>query len=406
MNQFNPFSLKTFFINRLSQGLLTQRKKQKQTQTKNKPVTVNIIAAVSILFLTSNFVSAAEAQTESGPVPTPVKTAQSKAGSENSTLIDSKISFAEYIENIKKEALKKGYSQSLLDSSFAQVKFYQRAVKADRSQPEIVETLDTNLPKRVTEWKIKRARKMFKKHRELLIDIGEKYSVQPRFIVALWGLETNFGRIMGNYNIISALSTLAYEGRREVFFKKQLWAALTILDQGHVTIDNMKGSWAGAMGQNQFMPISFTSYAVDGDGDGKIDIWNNQADVFSSMANYLKKEGWNDELTWGRQVKLPKDFDTSLAIPKNTGSRKNWLKAWRKTEKPLAQWQALGIRRSDGTNLPRVDIKAALVFPDDANGRVYLAYNNYKTLMHWNLSYYFVSSVGLLSDRIKFPPVQ
>jgi len=317
-----------------------------------------------------------------------------------------KISFADYIIAIKKEALVKGYSQSLIDSSFAKVKFHQRAIKADRSQPEKIETLDTYLPKRVPDWKIKRARNMFKKHKKLLINIGNEYGVQPRFIVALWGLETNFGRIMGNYNVISALSTLAYEGRREVFFKKQLWAALTILAEGHIKIEAMKGSWAGAMGQNQFMPTSFVSYAVDGDGDGKKDIWSNQADVFSSMANYLKKEGWNDDLTWGRQVKLPKDFDTSLAIPKNTGSRKKWLKAWTRTEKSLAQWQALGVRRSDGTNLPKVDIKAALVFPDDKNGRVYLAYDNYKSLMHWNLSYYFVSSVGHLSDRIKFPPVQ
>ncbi|MCW8833945.1 MAG: lytic murein transglycosylase, partial [Colwellia sp.] len=192
---------------------------------------------------------------------------------------------------------------------------------------------------------------------------------------------------------------------REAFFKKQLWAALTILDEGHIKIDNMKGSWAGAMGQNQFMPTSFLAYAVDGNGDGKKDIWQNQVDIFASMANYLKKEGWNDELTWGRQVKLPQNFDNSLAIPKNTGSRKKWLKAWSTSEKTLAEWQALGVRRTDGTNLPNVDIKAALVFPDDENGRAYLAYDNYKSLMHWNLSYYFVSSVGHLSDRIKFPPI-
>lgn len=317
-----------------------------------------------------------------------------------------KIEFDEYIKTLKSEALTKGFEQSLLDSSFANVKFHQRAVKADRSQPETIETLDTYLPKRVPDWKVKKARVMFKKHQELLIEIGNKYGVQPRFIVALWGLETNFGRIMGNYDVISALSTMAYEGRREAFFKKQLWAALTILEQGHITIDNMKGSWAGAMGQNQFMPTSFIAYAVDGDGDGKKDIWGNQADVFSSMANYLKREGWNDEITWGRQVKLPHNFDLSLAIPKNTGSRKKWLKAWEQREKTLAQWQDLGIRRSDGTNLPNVDIKAALIFPDDEKGRVYLAYDNYKSLMHWNLSYYFVSSVGHLSDRIKFPPIQ
>lgn len=314
--------------------------------------------------------------------------------------------FADYVVKLKAEALSQGFSQELIDDSFANIKFHKRAVKADRSQPENVETLDTYLPKRVPKWKVDKARALYKEHQVLLKQIGEKYQVQPRFIVALWGLETNFGSFTGGYNVISALSTLAYEGRREAFFKKQLMAALTILDEGHIRAENMKGSWAGAMGQNQFMPTSFLSYAVDGDGDGKKDIWHNQADIFSSMANYLQKEGWSDELTWGRQVKLPKDFDYNLAIPKNTGSRKNWLKAWSKTEKTLAQWQELGVRRADGTNLPVVDIKAALVFPDDENGRVYLAYDNYKSLMHWNLSYYFVSSVGHLSDRIKFPPIK
>ncbi len=317
-----------------------------------------------------------------------------------------KPTFAEYIQALKTEAKTKGYSDKIIESSFANVKFHKRAIKADKSQPEKVETLDTYLPKRVPNWKINRARDLYKKHEKLLTTVGEKYGVQPRFIVALWGLETNFGKIMGNYNVISALSTLAYEGRREVFFKKQLWAALTILEEGHIKINDMKGSWAGAMGQNQFMPTSFLSYAVDGDGDGKKDIWTNKTDVFSSMANYLKKEGWNDDLTWGRQVKLPANFDTKLAIPKNTGSRSKWLKAWARTEKTLSEWQKLGVRRADGTNLPNANVTAALVFPDDANGRAYLAYDNYKSLMHWNLSYYFVSSVGHLSDRIKFPPIK
>lgn len=319
---------------------------------------------------------------------------------------ETKTKFELYIVNLKQEAQLKGFSSELIESSFANVEFHQRAVKADRNQPEKVETLDTYLPKRLPNWKIQRARQKYKEHEALLVQVAADYGVQPRFIVALWGLETNFGKIMGNYNVISALSTLAFEGRREAFFKKQLWAALQILEEGHIDIANMKGSWAGAMGQNQFMPTSFVAYAVDGDGDGKKDIWGNQADVFASMANYLKREGWNDEITWGRQVKLPDNFDISLAIPKNTGSRKNWLKAWAKSEKTLAQWQALGVRRTDGTSLPNVDVKAALIFPDNEKGRAYLGYNNYKSLMHWNLSYYFVSSVGHLSDHIKFPPIE
>ncbi|GAA6205784.1 MULTISPECIES: lytic murein transglycosylase [Thalassotalea] len=317
----------------------------------------------------------------------------------------SQAGFEQYVVELKKEAQEKGYSEDFIEQSFSHVKFHQRAVAADRNQPEKVETLDTYLPKRVPQWKVDKARSQYKEHLGILEKVSEQYNVQPRFIVALWGLETNFGKIMGNYNVISALTTLSYEGRREAFFKKQLWAALTILQEGHITIEAMKGSWAGAMGQNQFMPTSFLAYAVDGDGDGKKDIWGNLHDVFASMANYLKKEGWNDALTWGRQVKLPANFDVNLAIPKNTGSRKNWLKAWSNREKSLSEWQALGVRRADGTNLPLVNVKAALVFPDDEKGRVYLAYDNYKSLMHWNLSYYFVSSVGHLSDRIKFPPI-
>jgi len=318
-----------------------------------------------------------------------------------------KATYKQYVEQLKKQALEnKKFDKAIVEQAFSQITFYKRAVKADRSQPEKVETLDTYLPKRLPKWKIEKARKLFKQHHTLLTKIGEKYGVQPRFIIALWGLETNFGKYTGHFNVVSALATLAYEGRREAFFKKQLWAALQILSEGHISPKKMIGSWAGAMGQNQFMPTSFLAYAVDGDGDGKKDIWTDTTDVFASIANYLKQEGWNDELTWGRQVKLPADFETSLAIPKNTGSRKKWLAAWKQREKSLAQWQSLGVRRTDGTNLPVVDIKAVLVFPDDVHGRAYLAYNNYKSLMHWNLSYYFVSSVGHLADSIKFPPIK
>ena len=183
----------------------------------------------------------------------------------------SEAGYEKYVVTLKSEALTRGYDDEFVKRAFSKIKFHARAVKADRSQPENVETLDTYLPKRVPDWKVKKARAMYKKHLPLLTEIGKKYSVQPRFIVALWGLETNFGKIMGNYNVISALTTLAYEGRREVFFKKQLWAALNIIQQGHISVENMKGSWAGAMGQNQFMPTSFVDYAVDGDGDGKED---------------------------------------------------------------------------------------------------------------------------------------
>ncbi|WP_371190262.1 lytic transglycosylase domain-containing protein [Thalassotalea ponticola] len=317
-------------------------------------------------------------------------------------LTDGKISFEQYIVELKQEAKQKGFSDALIEQSFADVTYHKRAVKADRNQPEVVETLETYLPKRVPDWKVNKAKEMMKKYQSELNEVGKKYGVQPRFIVSLWALESNFGKITGNFDVISALSTMAYDGRREAFFRAQVFDALTILQQGHISKENMKGSWAGAMGHNQFMPSSFLSYAADGDGDGKKDIWTNTSDVFASIANYLSQVGWNDDITWARQVTLPPAFDNALAIPQRTGGRKPWLKHWARTEKPLAQWQALGVRRYDGGDLPNVDINAALVFPDGEQGRAYLAYDNYKTLMHWNTSYYFVTSVGHLADRIKF----
>lgn len=312
--------------------------------------------------------------------------------------------FEQYVEGLKKQALEKGFSQEFVDSTFANVELYKRAIKADKNQPEKVETLETYLPVRVSDWKVNKAKEMMKLHHDELQKVSKEYGVQPRFIVALWGLESNFGAITGNYNVISALSTLAYEGRRESFFTRELMNALTIIDEGHIKAEDMKGSWAGAMGHNQFMPSSFLAYAADGDGDGKKDIWNNTTDVFASIAKYLKSVGWDDSITWARQVQLPEDFDYSLAIPQNTGGRSNWLKAWKRTEMSLDDWQKAGVRRFNGQDLPKVDITAALVFPDGEKGRAYLAYDNYKCLMHWNLSYYFVTSVGHLADRIKFNP--
>lgn len=318
---------------------------------------------------------------------------------------ETEISFADYVENLKTEALAKGYSKALIEDSFSKVRYHKKAVKADRNQPETIETLETYLPKRVPDWKVERAQDMMDKYHDELVSVGKQFGVQPRFIVALWGLESNFGKITGNFNVVSALTTLAYDGRREAFFKKQLWDALTILEQGHITNEDMKGSWAGAMGHNQFMPSSFLAYAADGDFDGKKDIWNNTSDVFASIANYLKKVGWDNDITWARQVKLPENFDYKLAIPQNTGGRSPWLKQWSKTEMKLSDWQKAGVRKFDGSDLPQVDITAALVFPDGEEGRAYLAYDNYKSLMHWNLSYYFVTSVGHLADKIKFSKV-
>lgn len=296
------------------------------------------------------------------------------------------VSFEQYVVNLQTEARAQGISDQTVQAAFADVKFIERAVKNDRNQPEFKLTLDTYLPKAVPEWKVKQAQRLYRQHYALLQQVGKQYGVQPRFIVALWGIETNFGKLTGKYSLISSLTTLAYEGRREAFFKKELFAALRIIEQGHATPDSLKGSWAGAMGQVQFMPSSFLNFAVDQDGDGRKDLWHSLPDVFGSAAHYLQQHGWQDEQTWARRVRVPTGLDDQLL--------------GLTISKPVAQWQALGVRNLDGSALPAVGQTASLVMPDDREGRAYLAYDNYKALMGWNRSNYFVVAVGYLADRI------
>lgn len=305
----------------------------------------------------------------------------------SSVFAASESDFNAYVKSLKNEALEQGISSTLLDRAFNDITFRPTAVKADKNQPEKKITLDDYIISRVPDWKAEQAVQKYQSNKKLLDQIGEEYGVQPRFIVALWGNESNFGKLQGSYSVLSALASLAYEGRREALFKKNFFAALTILDQGHISIDSFKGSWAGAMGQTQFMPISFLTYAVDYDGDGKKDIWGTPADVFASIANYLSSEGWDDSGTWGRQVRLTQE------VPISGLSKANM--------RPLSYWQEQGVRRFDGSDLPKVDVKASLIMPDGESGRIYLVYNNFHTLMKWNRSSYFGVSVGYLSERIK-----
>ena len=312
--------------------------------------------------------------------------------------------FRLYVQGLKAEAEQQGYPKALVDEVFSQLTFHPHVVVADKGQPEFVETLDTYLPKRVDAYRIKTARAAYQTYQAELTQLTKQYGVPGRFIIALWGLESSFGRITGNYSVPSALATLAYEGRREAFFRKEFFLALDILREGHVSFDAMKGSWAGAMGHTQFMPSAFMKYAQDGDGDGHKDIWTNRKDAFASIANYLKTEGWQAGQNWGRQVQLPKNFDYSRVIPKGSRDRAQWLEWWQQRELPVQQWAKLGLKNADGRPLPASPLPAAVVMPDDKDGRAYLAYPNYQTLMHWNRSYYFVSSVGYLADAIVAKP--
>ncbi|MFT5924114.1 MAG: membrane-bound lytic murein transglycosylase B [Paraglaciecola sp.] len=300
-----------------------------------------------------------------------------------------KLSFEQYLVDVKLQAIEQGYTSEFVDQVFEGVSYHKKTVTADKNQPETKLTLDKYLATRVPDWKVKQAVDLMAQHQVLLDQVEQQFGVQKRFIVALWGNESNFGNIMGKHSVINSLVTLAYDGRREAMFKKQLFSALKILQQGHVELDNFVGSWAGAMGQSQFMPTSFLDYAIDFDNDGRKDIWNNKADVFASIANFLKSEGWSNQITWGRQVSVPDDFDFSLAGLKSPSKRF------------LADWHGVGVRRYDGRNLPNLPIKGSLIAPDGKNGRIYLVYENFHTLMKWNRSSYFGVSVSYLSDRIK-----
>lgn len=296
--------------------------------------------------------------------------------------------FPAYVEKLKSQARKQGISNETLAKAFANIHFVDRVIQSDRNQLEKKITLDDYLTRVITPAKIKQARSLAKQHRSELEKVSANSGVQSRYIVALWAMESNFGKLQGKEDVISALATLAFEGRREAFFTNELMSALKIIQRGDVRATQMKGSWAGAMGQNQFMPSSLLRYGKDGDGDGKIDIWNNTRDVFASTANYLAVEGWERGGAWGYEVKLPAGFNSSL------------LGTSPEQGKSVAQWKKLGITLPGGAHLPVSSKKAWLVRPDDGLARSFLVYNNFRTLMHWNRSYYFAISIGKMADAI------
>ena len=294
--------------------------------------------------------------------------------------------FTEWLAELRAEALQAGISSATLDASFAGVEPIPRIIELDRKQPESTLTFEQYVDRIVSQSRIDNGRARLAENAPLLQEVAAKFGVQPRFIVALWGIETNFGKNTGGFSVIAALATLAYDGRRSQYFRRELLEALRIVEQGHIRPDAMKGSWAGAMGQSQFMPSSFMNYAYDYDGDGAKDIWNTPADVFASAANYLSGVGWNSDITGGREVRLPAGFDPALADIKMI--------------KNMSEWQALGVRRTDGSALPGRDIKASVIFPGKVGGPAYIVYDNYRALLRWNRSLYFATAVGLLSDKI------
>ncbi len=294
--------------------------------------------------------------------------------------------FDAWLREFKREAQEQGISAQTLEEAFTTTEFLDDVIELDRKQPESKLTLAQYLDKVVNDVRIEKGRELYQEHKELLEQISATYGVQPQYIVALWGIETNFGDNTGGYQVVDALATLAYDGRRSEFFRGELLKALQIIDADHITAFDMQGSWAGAMGQCQFMPSSFLSYAVDYDQDGKRDIWDTQADIFASIANYLKESGWDGAEGWGGKVRLPKDFDTSLADIKQV--------------QPQGYWEKMGIRFVGDTAPPQDTSRSLILVGEGEHAAPYLITNNYKVLLKWNRSRYFATAVGMLADRI------
>lgn len=296
--------------------------------------------------------------------------------------------FPAYVEALKLKAAQLGYQQETIDFAFSEAHFIERVIKSDRNQPEKKITLDVYLPRIVTNSRLNQGAKLYQENQDILEQISRKYGVPANYIVALWGLESGFGKVQGKEDVVSALATLAFEGRREELFARQLMAALEIIEEGHIPKgQRLKGSWAGAMGQTQFMPSSFLTYAADGNGDGKIDIWNTQEDAFASAANYLATEGWKSGLPWGEQVTLSVDFNQQLEGIKT------------EQKKTVAQWKALGVQLPVNSQLNDA-MPVWLIIPDDDLHRSYLVTQNFRTIMHWNSSYFFALSIVTMADGV------
>ena len=295
--------------------------------------------------------------------------------------------FAAWLEGLRRQAQAQEIGDKTLKAALEGLEPLQGVLKLERRQPESTLSFAKYLQLVTPQKRLEKGQSLLEQHGKLLEAIAKRYGVQPRFIVALWGLESAFGEKLGDWPAIGALATLAYAGRRPAFFRRQLIEALRILAKGHIAQKDMVSSWAGAMGQCQFMPGNFFPYAVDFDGDGRRDIWHNRGDALASIAHYLDKSGWKADQTWGRQVQMPADFDHRLG--------------GRNVRMTLDRWQVLGLRRLNGQALPKRKLWASLVLPEGNKGRAYLVYDNFRSLLKWNNSTHFALAAGLFADQLK-----
>lgn len=295
--------------------------------------------------------------------------------------------FSQWLAEFQSEAIERGISEPTVRAALSGIVPLPDVLKLDRKQPGGKPSdFCTYLERRLTSTRIARGRRVLAEERELLAQLTKDYGIPARYLVALWGLETNFGDYTGDYPVLASLATLAHDPRRSDLFRRQLFAALQIVDEGHQTAADYKGSWAGASGHVQFMPTTFLVYAVDHDGDGRKDLWGNRADSLASAANYLRRSGWRAGEAWGRQVAVPAALERDKAA---LGQRR-----------ALSAWQELGVTRIDGSALPDANVRGRIVQPLRGPGPAFLAYANYEAFLKWNDSTYFAVSVGTLADKL------
>ena len=291
--------------------------------------------------------------------------------------------FGGFLNGLRAEARRAGIREATLQQAFAGVQPNQRVIELDRRQPEFTLTWPEYRARLLPDSRLQAAQENYARERGLLVQVEQRFGVDPLIIMGIWGIESAFGANKGSYRLIEALSTLAWEGRRAAYFRTELINALRILDQGDVTPARLTGGYAGAMGQPQFMPSSYLRYAVDFDGDGRRDIWDDKADVFGSIANYLAKNGWRRDEPWAQAVRLPAGFDTAAAGRDNRRSLGDWMRA--------------GVRRQDGSGFERPEILGAVVVPGGAAaGEGYMTYANFNVIRRYNPSDFYALAVGLL----------
>lgn len=302
------------------------------------------------------------------------------------TSAQAQMGFTNWLAEFSQEARARGISQATLDQALRDIQIAPRVVELDSKQPEFIDSFFTYIERRVTPSRVARGQALLAEYQPLLDEVEKRYGVPRQALVAFWGLETNYGSVMGNTPIPAALATLAYDGRRSAFFRSQLFDALALIEAGHVSAGEMQGSWAGAMGQMQFMPSTYRSYAVDGDHDGRINLWRSVPDALFSAANYLRQAGWKPGQPIALQVRLPENF--------------SWVQARLYHRRAIRDWQAMGVTSINTRPLPLSDERAAIILPQGARGPAFMVFDNFDVVMQWNRSVHYALSVALLSDQL------